>query len=95
MRLNRWALRAWQAERKLTGQELARRAGLKSAGHLSELANGNKQPSWRTVCALAEAMFIDPEVLVGPGIDPAPEVWPHEQGRRHDLIAKANAAAVA
>lgn len=57
------ALRTWRRQRGYSLQEVARRAGL-SASYLSEIENGKKQPSVKTLEALATALNVSLDSLL-------------------------------
>lgn len=86
MQFNRQALRAWRAVRGLTGAELAEKAGMRSQGHIASLESGRRQPSWPAIEALAAALSIPPDVLVG-HVNANAATWPYKSGRRSDKAA--------
>ena len=51
-------LKTLRMAKKLSGAELARRAGLASLPYLYELEAGKKRPSWDVVCRLADALGV-------------------------------------
>jgi DNA-binding XRE family transcriptional regulator len=55
-------LRQLREERNLTQDELAKRAGVGQA-MISLLEQGDRQPSWPTVCRLADALDVRVEVF--------------------------------
>ena len=56
-------VRVWRQHRGLKANELARRAGV-SHGYLSEIENGKKDGSFKTISAIAKALDIDIDDLV-------------------------------
>ena len=56
-------IRRLRVERELTQEVLSGLAGI-TRTHLTAIENGNKQPNFETVWKLANALGIDPHVLV-------------------------------
>jgi transcriptional regulator with XRE-family HTH domain len=58
-------LKYWRERRALTQAELAEKAGITTAA-LSRLENGTAQPRPSTTRKLADALEVEPGVLMGP-----------------------------
>ena len=56
-------IRAWRKYRKITMKELAAEVGI-SAAYLSQIENGKRTPSMKTLQAIAGALAVDLEMLV-------------------------------
>lgn len=59
-------VRTWRQERGLSQEQLALDAGMKRS-YVSELERGLRNPTVRALGRLAEALNLDPEVLLRPG----------------------------
>jgi transcriptional regulator with XRE-family HTH domain len=84
-------VKAMRKARGLTVARFAHDIGLRSQGHLSNIENGDRQPSWATVQRFAKELGLSPASLV---LAPEPvnaDNWPHNQGRRTDRMEEAAA----
>lgn len=92
-------LRKLRTERGLSQATLAERIGI-SANHLGIIERGESSPTLETVEAIADALMVDPALLVtteacaDPWFASASLVLAAVQPRHHDLVSKLLAAFV-
>jgi transcriptional regulator with XRE-family HTH domain len=88
VRFNAEVAKALRVANRKTVSEFAIELGLSSQGHLSNIENGKRQPSWGIVEKFAEKLGVSPSALVLHPADPFTlSTWPHAQGRRTDRVA--------
>jgi transcriptional regulator with XRE-family HTH domain len=88
VRFNAEVAKALRIANHKTVAQFAKDLGLASQGHLSNIENGKRQPSWSIVEKFADKFEISPSSLVIHECQPfTKDTWPHEQGRRTDLAA--------
>jgi transcriptional regulator with XRE-family HTH domain len=78
-------VRLFRGERGWTQAQLARKAGL-SAATVSRIERGDERPLGRTATALARALGVEPDRLLG--LEGQPPLFPLPDQRRIELVRR-------